>query len=205
MPPNAQLQALAIAMQCVAILVTLTGFAFVLLQIRAAQKNAMMSSLISAVANHWMLIEERRYKIRSGELKPRYRHLFTTLEQWLTDQYQGNLKAMADDFLWENQSEIAAEGKSAVFDAITRELAFQDLIFNLYEEEFIAGKYLNLVSKELWDYWDLYIRQNFRNKKIRNLWRLRNEFGIVFPKFVEFVEREYLSSRIEDAGDKAIG
>ena len=104
-----------------------------------------MSSLISAVADHWMLIEERRMRIRSGEMKVGYRGLVTNLEGLLTNKYQNNLKAMANDFLFENQSNMVTASKNDVIEAIIREFAIEDQVFNLYEEEYITAKYLRLV------------------------------------------------------------
>jgi hypothetical protein len=124
--------------------------------------------------------------------------LRTILETLLTNKYQDNLEAMADDFLYENKSDLVASGKSAVIDMIVREFAIQDQIFNLYEEEYIAAKHLKLVKPELWEYWNFYIRSNFSNKRVSNHWQLRRELYNVFPKFTEFVEQEYHPSKNTD-------
>ncbi len=109
---------------------------------------------------------------------------------------------MAEDFLWEKQAELAEIGKSAVFDAIEKEFSIYDLVFNLFEEEFVAGNYLDLANKKLWDYWDSYIRYNFSIKIVRNHWLLRHECGVVFPGFVEFVKQEYLSEPLDVLRDQ---
>ena len=192
-------------LQAIQIAATLAGFLLVFIQIRQGQKNAMMSSFLTAVQNHWMLIEDRRHKLRSNDFLPQYRILFTTLEKLLKDEYQDNLKALAEDFLWEKQSEIFEQGKEAVFLAIAREFAFQDLVFNLYEEEFIASKnYLKLVSTRLWNYWEFYMRGNFENKQIRKHWQLRTQVSNVYSEFATFVEETYLSSKTEGGKGKHI-
>src|SRR5688500_12126459 len=89
------------SLEALGIIVAIIGFGLVTYQIHRSQKDAMMSSLMSAVANHWMLIEERRLKIRSGELKIYHPRMHAVLEEELQTQYQGNLAAMAEDFLWE--------------------------------------------------------------------------------------------------------
>jgi hypothetical protein len=195
---NLLLQILAVTFQCLGVIVTLTGFFFVLYQIRSAQRNAMTSSFISVVANHWILLEERRMKISGGEWKIKssevnisFRGLWAKLEKKLSADYANDLKAMADDYLFGDQSEVIRSGKNALLDAIVRESVLQDHIFNLYEEEFIAGKYLNLVNRKLWNYWDSYMRKNFESPVVRNHWNLRLEMEKEFPQFAEFVRKEY--------------
>jgi hypothetical protein len=140
-------------LQALGIFVTVFGFVLVIYQIRQGQRNAMMGSLMSAIANHWMLYEERSRKVRSGQLEVSYPYMHEILEECLRTEYQGNLAALAENFLWEPKIQMGKRKKDAVFEAITREFALHDMLFNLYEEEFIAGKYLQLTSTKLWEYW----------------------------------------------------
>jgi hypothetical protein len=181
-------------LQALGIFVTVFGFVLVIYQIRQGQRNAMMGSLMSAIANHWMLYEERSRKVRSGQLEVSYPYMHEILEECLRTEYQGNLAALAENFLWEPKIQMGKRKKDAVFEAITREFALHDMLFNLYEEEFIAGKYLQLTSTKLWEYWEAYLRKSFGAKVTQNHWRLRAKHASVFPKFVEFVEKEYLNS-----------
>lgn len=185
--------------QLLQVTVTFLGFLGVLLQIRQAQRNAMATSLLSAIANHWMLIEERRMKIRSGKLDTSYRRISLALANALKKEpYRNNLKKFADDFLWEDQAKLVARGKTAVFKAVMRDFAIQDLVFNLYEEEYIAKEHLGSVGNRLWKYWSYYIKGNFEHPTIRNYWNLRlsrDIGGLVYPNFADFIQQECIDKK----------
>jgi hypothetical protein len=177
------------------IIITFLGLLLIWYQIKSERKDSMTSSFISAVADHWMLLEERRMQIRAGEMAVSYRLLPPRLEELLSAEYQGDLSAFAKDFLYIDDSQLAelvAKGKDEVLNEVSREYAFEDMLFNFYEEEFVAGKYMRLVDKKLWGYWEGYIRQGFRSGVRQNHWRLRQAVGRTFPEFVRFVEKQYL-------------
>ena len=192
MTPNLWLTILPMLLQCWGILLTLAAFGLVILQLRAVQRNSTMASFLSAVTEHSILIEEHGMKIRSGEMKVNLRGLQPKLEDLLTSRYESNLEAMAEDYLLGDNGLVVHAGKKALFESIAREFAMQDHLFNLYEEEFIAGKHLRLVSKELWDYWDFYMRGNFKDPVVQRHWKLRKELAEGFPAFTAFVEKEYM-------------
>ena len=121
----------SLTLQSTAIIVLLVGFGLLIYQIWRGQRESMMSALMSTVTNHWTLIEERRMKIRSGELKGSYRGLRPALEKLLAERYHEELESLADDFLYDNQSSLATTGKSAVMEAIVRDFSIQDQVFNL--------------------------------------------------------------------------
>ena len=184
-----------IVFQIAIIIVTLLGVLVIVWQIYAAQKVAKMSSILSTVAEHWMLIEERRMQIRSGDMIVSYPRLLPHLKEILSARYNGNLDALAADFLQGDQTEVIPKGEGEILEAVMREYARYDLYFNLCEEEYVAAKYLNVVNGKLWRYWDSYIRENFRSTVIQNHWQLRRVIGLTFPDFVEFVEQNYLANQ----------
>ena len=189
---------LEVGIQITGVILTFLGLSLIWYQIRSARQDSMTSSFISAVADHWMLIEDRRMQIRSGEMKVSYRLLPPHLEKLLSTEYQGNLATLAKDFLYHAEGDqligLVTQGKDNVFEEIIKEYAYEDLIFNLYEEEFTTGKYLHLVNKKLWDYWESYMKQGFQSSVRQNHWRLRQVVGKTFPEFAKFVEQQCLGN-----------
>ena len=173
-------------------LAAVTGLLLIWYQVRSARKDSITGSLISAVDDHWKIIEERKMKLRTGEEKVSYASLFPVLDELLKDKYENDLSALARGFLFDHR-QYSQGDKDQVFQAIAGEYAYQDITFNLYEEEFIAGRYLKLVDSKLWNYWDFYIREHFSTPVKQNHWLLRRKIGRTFPPFVEFVEQEYIT------------
>jgi hypothetical protein len=188
---------------------TVLGLVLIWRQIESAREDAFTNSFISAVTDHWMAIEERRMQIRTGDFKVAYRFLPEQLEILLSTQYRNDLTALAKDFLFYSEAESLSEailqardlqiaklvalGQERVFDEVTREYAYQDLVFNLSEEEFVAGRYLRIVDERIWRYWEQYIRRGFRSPVRQNHWRLRQLIGKTFDDFARYVEEEYLA------------
>jgi hypothetical protein len=198
-PLSLLLQVVAIEIQCIGVIVALTGFGFVIWQIRSGQKNALMSSFLSAVTSHWMLIEDRRMKIRSEDMKVSFRGLPDVIEKVLDEDYAGDYKAMIHDFVFNPKTETIERGKDAVIEAITREFVMQDHAYNLYEVEYIVGKYLDSVGPQLWNYWLFYIKENFNEKVVAKHWYLRKKAHIhVFSDFVQFVEGQCIPDKYNE-------
>jgi hypothetical protein len=187
-------QIVTLIVQFVAVVITLGGLLLVAYQVRSAQRDALMSSLLSIVAEHWMLIEERRMTIRTGELKVHYPKLRLYLQELLSKKYEGNLKLFAEDYLYPSLLHIANRGEEQLLAAIEKEYAVNDLVFNLYEEEYLAGKYLGLASRELWNYWQSYMQKHFQSHVIRNHWKLRKAVGLTFAQFEAYVDENFASS-----------
>lgn len=174
-------------------LATITGLLLIWYQVKSARNDSITGSLISAVDDHWKIIEERKMRLRTGEESVYYPSLFPTLDELLAGKYDGDLMGLAKDYLFDHWQRSQGD-KQEIFEAIAREYAYQDLTFNLYEEEFIAGRYLKLVDSKIWDYWEFYIRDHFTTSVKQNHWRLRRRIGRTFPPFVEFVESRYIPS-----------
>lgn len=171
---------------------TVTGVWMIMYQIKSARVDAMTSSLLSAIAEHWFLIEERRIQLRGADTKIVFPGLFSQLDELLKSKYADDLSAFAKGYLRQH-AEYTDKSREEVFQAIAREYAFQDMVFNFYEEEFLAGKQLKLADRRLWEYWEFYIKDAFRSPVKQNHWQLRRKLGRTFPQFVEYIEQNCLS------------
>jgi hypothetical protein len=172
--------------------VTVIGLFLIFYQVSAARKDTMTGSFISSISDHWKSIEERRLQLRSGEPPAYYPTLFPHLEKLLKEEYKSDLRALAKDYLpeFDNAKRL---GKKEVFQAVANEYAYQDIVFNLYEEEFIAAWHLNLVNRKLKAYWLWYMKDTFVKSQVVKLhWELRQVVGRTYPPFVEFVDKELI-------------
>jgi hypothetical protein len=122
-------------LQIAAVVVTLGGLWLVTHQIKSSQKDALMSSLLSIVAEHWMLIEERRMTIRTGELKVHYPKLRLYLQELLSKKYEGNLKLFAEDYLYPSLLHVASSGEEQLLAAIEKEYAVNQYLRQLRRVE----------------------------------------------------------------------
>jgi hypothetical protein len=172
-------------------LATLIGLFLIWYQVKSTRKDSITGSLISSINDHWKVIEERKMKLRTGEEKVFYPAIFPVLDELLASKYGGNISALALDFLFDAKNQ-PIKSKENIFEAIEREYAYQDITFNFYEEEFLAGKHLKLVDDKLWDYWDFYISEHFSTKVKQNHWLLRQKIGRTYPAFAKFVEQKYI-------------
>jgi hypothetical protein len=180
-------------LESIQVVVTVLGLAFIWVQIKRSRKDAITGSLVTSLSERWLAIEERRMNIKEGEAKVYYKFLIPELEGMFANEYKGNLRALANALVF-NETDRGLQDKEKVFDIIVREYADSDALFNLAEEEFMAGKYLRLVDEKLWRSWEYYLRIPFRSQRMRNYWKLRTKVGATFPAFVDFVEEHYLSS-----------
>lgn len=172
-------------------LITLVGLFLIWYQVKSTRKDSITGSLISSINDHWKVIEERKMKLRTGEEKVFHPAIFPVLDELLASTYGGNISALASEFLFDAHKR-SLKSKKKVFEAIEREYAYQDITFNFYEEEFLAGKHLKLVDAKLWDYWDFYISEHFSTKVKQNHWLLRTKIGRTYPAFAEFIEQRYI-------------
>jgi hypothetical protein len=176
--------------------VTVIGLFLIFYQVRAARNDTMTGSFISSISEHWKSIEERRLQLRSGETPAYYPTLFPHLEKLLEGKYKGDLRALAKDYLLEYNNAKRLD-KKAIFQAVANEYAYQDIVFNLYEEEFIAAWHLKLVNKKLKGYWRWYMQDTFAKSQVIKLhWELRQVVGRTSPLFVEFVEIELIPTKV---------
>jgi hypothetical protein len=113
------------------------------------------------------------------------------LDGFLRDHYQGDLNRLARAFLPEHIAKRKPSRK-AIYQAIASEYAFQDIVFNFYEEEYIAGWELHLVNRKLRRYWKEYMKQSFANAWVREHWKMRKEIGRNSPAFERFVVRHLI-------------
>lgn len=178
----------------VSAIATVAGVLVIWWQIRSSHKDAIKSSLLASISEHWMLIEERRMRIRSGEVKVHYPNLRPHLEKLLSEKYNDDVLAMSQDFLAQSIRTVESDEPDVnkLFELIESEYAYYDLIFNLYEEQFITAKYLKLADKKLWDYWLWYSRVNFKQRRVVQIWALRREVGLTFPPFAEHIEKQII-------------
>jgi hypothetical protein len=173
--------------------VTVIGLFLIFYQVSAARKDTMTGSFISSISEHWKSIEERRLQLRSGEPPAYYPTMFPYLEElYKKEKYKSDLRALAKDYLYEYDNANRLD-KKAIFQAIANEYAYQDIVFNLYEEEYIAAWELNLVNKKLKGYWLWYMKETFEKSNVtRHHWELRQVVGRTSPLFVKFVEKELI-------------
>jgi len=173
-------------------ILTLLGLLFIWIQIKRNSKDSMTSSFIASISERWLAIEDRRLNRTKDELKGYYEFLKPILEGILLNEYEGNLRAFANTYLF-NQSERDIIDEEKVFNIIISEYADFGALMNLSEEEFLIGKHMQLVDKRLWKYWEYYLRLPFDSERGRLYWKLRLKYGVTFPDFIEFVENSYLN------------
>ena len=178
-----------ITLSIVSIAVTVFGFYIIFLQIKKSREDAITSSFITAVSEHWLSYEERLMKLRTGEDEVYHPTLNAKLEEILLTDYGGDYRKLAKDYLEEARVKTP-RGKKGVFQAISQEYYIRDIILNLDEEEYFIAKELKLVSEKLWDWWEYYIKEDFQSPARRRYWELRKMVGVTHPKFVMFVEEK---------------
>lgn len=192
---TALLQTLGLTLQCFALVLTLIGLGLIFYQVRQGRKAAVTSAFTSAVSDHWRSIEERRMLLRTGEMKVLYpSSMIPYLNKELDGVFGGDISALARAYLDHRRfylAELGTMNKDQVYEAIRQEYAYQDLIFNLYEEEWLAAQHLHLVDDKLWQYWKSYIDFGFQSRARRRYWSLRQEVGYTFPAFAAYINNTY--------------
>ena len=116
-------------------LTTIIGLFLIWYQVKSARKDSITGSLVSAINDHWKIIEERKMRIRTGKEKVYYPALYPVLDGLLESKYDCNLSALAKDYLFDFEK-IRSE-KKKVFKAIEREYAYQDITFNFMRRNFL--------------------------------------------------------------------
>jgi hypothetical protein len=182
--------------QLIQLVVTIFGLIFVWIQIKRGRKDTLTGSFISSLFERWLAIEDRRLSIKEDDIKVYYKFLMPELSKILKSEYENNLSAFANDYVF-NEDDRKFKSKQKIFNIVLREYADADALFNFCEEEFIVAKHLQLVDKKLWKYWEYYLAIPFKSERMRNYWKLKMRVGATFPAFVEFIEKNYLSSSPE--------
>jgi len=180
-----------VALQIIQITVIILGLILFWFRVHSGQKKSRTTSFLLSVSERWKTIEEHRHNINENEIKTNYNLLAPVLYELLENRCTGDLAALAKAFLF-TEEDLTTTNRKKLFELIAKEYADIDAMINLYEEEYIAGRHLKLVSRKLWRYWEFPIRDFFESVKMRNYWHLRLKVGITYPPFVQFVEKKYL-------------
>jgi len=183
---------LGVVLQIIQITVILLGLVLFWLRIHKSQEDSRTGSFLRSTSERWKSIEEHRHHINESEVRANYLLLAPVLYELSKKRCRGDLTVLAKAFLF-SKEDLKITNQKKLFELIAREYADIDSMMNLYEEEYIAGCHLKLVSRKLWHYWEYHISDFFESSKMRNYWHLRSKVGITYPPFAEFVAKKYLS------------
>lgn len=175
--------------QVIQAFITLIGLFFIWYQIRRGRKDSMTGSIVSSLNERKLEIEKRKSKIKSEEQRIYYKFLIPRLNKKLKKKYNGNLKKFAKNYTF-NKVDWELTDKEEIFKIIIREYSELDFLFSLFEEQFIAAKYLKLVDNKTWKYWEFYIKATFYYKQNRNHWKLRDKENFTFTPFYYYIKNE---------------
>jgi len=181
-----------VVLQLIQITVIILGLILFWFRVHRGQKESRTGSFLLSLSERWKTIEEHRHNINENEIKTNYHLLAPVLSELLKNRCKGDLAALAKAFLF-SKEDLTTTNRKKLFELIAKEYADIDSMINLYEEEYIAGRHLRLVSRKLWRYWEYHIKDFFESSKMRNYWHLRLKVGITYPPFVQFVEKKYLN------------